>query len=55
VLISGAAFHADMQQLSQALGEAGVEHSFLPHPEMAHHWNSGWIERGLAILHTGES
>ena len=55
VLISGAAFHADMQQLSKALDAAGVEHSFLPHPEIAHHWNAGWVELGLATLHTGES
>jgi pimeloyl-ACP methyl ester carboxylesterase len=50
VLISGAAFHGEMLALSQALGQAGVTHTFLPRPHLAHHWGSGWIEAGLELL-----
>ncbi len=50
VLISGANFHEEMCMLSQALSKSGVLHVFLPHPNMEHHWNSGWIEEGLNKL-----
>lgn len=50
ILISGEGFHADMQQLSLALDDAGCDHTFLPHPEIRHHWNAGWVELGLAAL-----
>jgi pimeloyl-ACP methyl ester carboxylesterase len=52
VLISGTGFHQEMCMLSQALSKAGLEHVFLPRPGMEHHWNSGWIEDGLAGLLT---
>lgn len=50
VLISGEAFHDQMSALSTALVAAGVGHTFISHPEMAHHWQAGWIEEGLAVL-----
>jgi pimeloyl-ACP methyl ester carboxylesterase len=50
VLISGAAFHADMQDLAARLTQAGVPHLFLPRPTLRHHWNSGWLEEGLLRL-----
>lgn len=50
VLISGAEFHDEMSSLSRALSDAGVDHTFLPRPHLQHHWNSGWIEEGLAAL-----
>jgi pimeloyl-ACP methyl ester carboxylesterase len=50
VLISGASFHDQMCILAAALTAAGVRHTFIPHPEMRHHWNAGWIEEGLAVL-----
>lgn len=47
VLISGTGFHAEMCTLSDKLSVIGLEHTFLPRPDMKHHWNSGWIEEGL--------
>ncbi len=51
ILISGAHFDADMRQLVSALNDAGIDHTFLPHPEIRHHWNAGWVEIGLAAAH----
>lgn len=50
ILIAGAHFDADMVALSGALDEAHYEHTFLRHPEIAHHWNSGWLGFALAAL-----
>lgn len=50
VLISGVGFHGEMVTFSQALYQAGVEHTFLPRPQLKHHWSSGWIEEGLEVL-----
>lgn len=50
VLVSGEAFHAEMHSLSRALSDAGVEHMFLPRPNLAHHWNSGWIKESLDVI-----
>lgn len=50
VLISGALFHDEMTALSQALTARGREHDFLPRPHLAHRWDSGWLEEGLAVL-----
>lgn len=50
VLISGESFHQEMCTLSQAIAGTGLEHVFLPHPHLKHHWNSGWIEEGLNEL-----
>jgi hypothetical protein len=47
VLISGTGFHAEMCTLSDKLSGIGLEHIFLPRPDMKHHWNSGWLEEGL--------
>ncbi len=35
---------------SHALDDAGCDHTFLPHPEIRHHWNAGWVELSLAAL-----
>ncbi|MFA6110220.1 MAG: hypothetical protein WDA75_15760 [Candidatus Latescibacterota bacterium] len=50
VLVSGEAFHDQMAALAVALTAAGVRHTFIPHPDMPHHWNAGWIEEGLTVL-----
>ena len=50
VLISGEVFHTEMSALSKMMDEAGLTHAFLPRPGLKHHWNSGWIEEGLAEL-----
>ena len=50
VLISGVMFHDQMCHMSEALQEKGREHVFLPRPEMAHHWESGWLQEGMALL-----
>jgi len=50
VLISGPGFRAEMCALSRALARIGHDHVFLDCPDMKHHWNSGWIEKGLAAL-----
>lgn len=51
ILISGANFHDEMSALLRALTDAGIAHTFLPRPHLKHHWNSGWIEEALALLH----
>jgi pimeloyl-ACP methyl ester carboxylesterase len=50
VLIPGNNFRNEMRALSQALSQIKHEHIFLDCPEMRHHWNSGWIEKGLNEL-----
>lgn len=50
VLISGEGFDPEMDTLSQALCKTGLEHTFLPRPQTKHHWNSGWLEEGLAQI-----
>ena len=50
ILISGMGFHNEMVELSRLLHENSVNHTFLPHPDMKHHWNSGWIEEAVDIL-----
>lgn len=50
VLISGANFHDEMRALAQALAGTAVRHVFLPRPDLPHHWQSGWIEAGIAAL-----
>jgi len=47
MLISGAGFHPEMCILSEMLSGMGLEHVFLPRPDMKHHWNAGWIEEGV--------
>ena len=50
VLISGKGFHAEMCMLSDKLSGIGLNHVFLPRPDVKHHWNSGWLEEGLMKL-----
>ncbi len=50
ILISGETFHDQMCRMSEALHKKGREHVFLPRPQMAHHWESGWLEEGLSPL-----
>ncbi len=50
ILISGAKFHDEMGSLSQALADIGHQHVFMDRRDLKHHWNSGWIEEGLARL-----
>lgn len=50
VLISGEAFHEQMSTLAAALAAVGIRRTFISHPDMAHHWQAGWIEEGLAAL-----
>ncbi|MFU8781299.1 MAG: hypothetical protein ACNA71_09815 [Kiritimatiellia bacterium] len=47
VLISGSGFHDEMCKLSDKLSCIGLEHIFLPRPDMKHNWNGGWIEEGV--------
>ncbi|MBT3275204.1 MAG: hypothetical protein HN368_18765 [Spirochaetales bacterium] len=47
IMISGEAFHEEMNTLSAAMNETGLEHTFLARQDLSHHWNSGWIEEGL--------
>jgi len=49
IMISGATFHSEMEVLSSELKKTGVKHVFVPHPEMKHSWNSGWIEEFISI------
>ena len=50
ILISGESFHAEMHLFSQALCKTGLEHIFLPRAKIKHHWNTGWLEEGLAQI-----
>ncbi len=50
VLVSGAAFDEQMKAFSQVLIDAGCQHTFLHHPEIRHHWDSGWLELALGAL-----
>ena len=50
ILVSGESFHAEMHILSQALCKTNLEHIFLPRPQIKHHWNTGWLEKGLAQI-----
>jgi pimeloyl-ACP methyl ester carboxylesterase len=50
ILISGEAFHDEIASLSGLLHGAGVVHTFLPRPDMRHHWQAGWLEEALAVL-----
>jgi len=47
VLVSGASFHEEMCELSEALRAADMTHMFLSRPNQRHHWNSGWIDVAL--------
>ncbi|GMV79381.1 MAG: hypothetical protein AMXMBFR7_05650 [Planctomycetota bacterium] len=50
ILISGANFHTEMVELSEALKRARAAHTFLPRPDLKHHWDSGWINLALREL-----
>ncbi len=50
VLVSGENFHDEMKTSSDALNDADLAHTFLPRPQLEHHWNSGWIEEALDAL-----
>lgn len=47
ILVSGSIFHDEMAELSRALYQIGIEHTFHSSPICPHHWNSGWIEMAL--------
>ncbi|OGV51649.1 MAG: hypothetical protein A2X49_13955 [Lentisphaerae bacterium GWF2_52_8] len=51
LLVSGKGFHDEMSSFSKALLETGLQHTFLPRPGLKHHWQSGWLEESLKILH----
>jgi len=50
VLISSTAFHEEMEDLSTALRDKNFPHSFLSCPHFKHHWNSGWLKKGVAEI-----
>ncbi|MFA7237225.1 MAG: hypothetical protein WC058_10195 [Phycisphaeraceae bacterium] len=50
ILISGANFHDEMATFSHRLTELHADHTFLPRPRMAHHWQAGWLSQALSLL-----
>ncbi len=50
VLISGESFHTEMIRLAEALATTSIAYTFLPRPDLKHHWQSGWVEEGLKAL-----
>lgn len=50
LLHTGAAFHDEMLTCSAALRAAGAAHELIADQTCAHHWDSGWLERALALL-----
>ena len=54
ILISGEGFHDEMALLARALSATELDVTFLPRPHLRHHWQSGWLEDGLAALLRGD-
>lgn len=50
ILISGAFFRDEMNALSEALNQASHPHVLMDKTDYPHHWNSGWIDAGIAAL-----